>query len=322
MTKNKTLRNYDADYLISELSSEKRAEIARSLAEKLEAGLSEFERELTWAVARQLAEDAVEMVRLSLARSVCNCKFLPKDIGHSLAYDIDSVACPFLRATEIFSEEELREIAGAVSDSVRVAIADRDRLTARVTGLLAEIGNIDVAQKLLKNKRADIDEAGFALLSERFGVDDTLLETMAMRTDLPSAIAADLIKRVSRSAREQLEKNYEMAPDFVNVLAQDAQNNALLELAEFKSAAHAMNYAKTLNDKDELSHTFCLVALRNGNLRFFEAAISVLSGTSLQNVELILRDGGLEAIRRLCTKAGFPSLLHREIAEALSNRVG
>ncbi|WP_282609902.1 DUF2336 domain-containing protein [Pelagibius sp. Alg239-R121] len=321
METKKTLRGYNADYLVSEMQPEKRAEVARKLGGKLDTGLSELERELTWAIARQLAEDAVEVVRESLARSVRGCKFLPKDIGYTLAYDLDSVAVPFLEVTEIFSENELCAIALAVSDSVRSAIAGREDLTSKVSGLLAELGDADVAHTLIENEPAEIDESGFAALTKRFCDDQTLFEKMATRTDLPPSIATELVKRVSDSAREQLETRYSMAPDFVNVLAQDAQSNALLKLAEFATAAEAMGYAKELYGKGELTHTFCLMAIRNGNLPFFEAAMAVRTGISVENVELILRDGGVEATGKLCTKAKIPNFLHREIAETVDREV-
>lgn len=321
MDTKKTLRGYNADYLVNEMRPEKRAEVAKKLGSKLEVGLSKLEWELTWAVARQLAEDAVAMVRESLAHSVRNCQFLPKDIGYTLAYDLESVAVPFLEATEIFSEDELCEIARAVSDSVRIAIAGREDLTSKVSGVLAEVGNADVAHKLIENQPAEIDEQGYTSLSERFSKDETLFERMAMRTDLPPAIATDLIKRVSDTARAHLEQRYSMAPDFVNVLAQDAQSNALLKIADFATAAEAVGYAKELYAKGELTHTFCLMAIRNGNLTFFEAAMAVRTGISVENVELILRDGGVEATGKLCTKAKIPSFLHREIAETVDREV-
>lgn len=321
METKKTLRGYNADYLVSEMPPGKRAEVAKKLGGKLDAELSELERDLIWAVARQLAEDAVEVVRASLAISVRNCKFLPKDIGFTLAYDLESIAVPFLEVTEIFSEDELCAIALAVSDTVRNAIASREDLTSKVSGLLAEIGDSEVAHTMIENKPAEIDEPGFATLTKRFSDDETLFERMAMRTDLPPAIATDLVKRVSDSARAHLEKQYQMAPDFVNVLAQDAQSNALLKLAEFATAAEAVAYAKELYAKGELTHTFCLMAIRNGNLPFFEAAMAVRTGISVENVELILRDGGVEATGKLCTKAKIPSFLHREIAETVDREV-
>lgn len=321
MNDKKTLRSYEADYLVSEMQPEKRAEVARKLAGKLREESTQLERELTWAVARQLAEDAVEVVRSALARSICDCEFLPKDIGYTLAYDIESVAVPFLKVTEIFSENELVEIAGAVTDSVRIAIASRENLPPKVTNLLAEAGNLDVAHTMVDNPTAAIDEVGFATLTERFGRDQTLLERMALRTDLSPAIVTDLIIRVSNTARQELEKRYGMAPDFVNVLAQEAENNALLDLAEFNTASDALYYAADLHKKGELTPTFCLMAIRNGNLPFFEAAMAVRTGTSVENVELILREGSMQATSLLCTKAKLPSLLHREIAEKVNRQV-
>jgi uncharacterized protein (DUF2336 family) len=321
VNKKKTLRSYNADYLLSEMSAEKRAEVACKLESQLAWELTDLERELVWAVTRQLAEDAVQLVRQSLSHSVKNCKFLPQDIGLTLAYDIENIAAPFLEVTQIFSEQELCDIANAVSDSVRVAIAGRKDLTAKVSGLLAEIGNLDVAHTLIDNKPAQINESGFSTLSSRFSQDASLFEKMATRADLTPAIVTNLIMRVSDSARQQLESRYSMMPDFMNVLAQDSQTNTLLKLADSSSAADAVSYARELYEKGQLTHTFCLLAIRNGNLPFFEAAMAVRTGITVENVQRILRDGGFEATGKLCAKARIPSFMHAEIVESFDSRL-
>ncbi|TQV78355.1 DUF2336 domain-containing protein [Denitrobaculum tricleocarpae] len=300
---------------MSELQPEKRAEVAQKLSNKLKTGMTPLECQLIWAIARQLAEDAVEAVRAALAESVGKCAFLPKDIGYTLAHDLESVAIPFLKVTEIFSEDELIEIAGDVSDAVRIAIAERQDLPLKVSNHLATVGSVEVAHALVQNETAALDDHGFTKITKRFESHQDLLELVAKRADLSPRIAMGLIKKVSKTAREQLETRYGMSPDFVNVLAQEAENHALLDLAEFKTAAEAMQYATDLNQKGELTHTFCLMAIRGGNLPFFEAAIAVRTGTSVQNVELILREGNTQATSLLCTKARLPSMLHREIVE-------
>lgn len=321
MDEKKTLRSYQADYLLSDMQPEKRAEVACNLRSKLNAGANQLERELVWAVARQLAEDAVEVVRAALARSVRDCMFLPKDIGYTLAHDLKSISVPFLEVTEIFSEDELAEIAEKVTDPVRIAIAGRQDLPLRVSNRLAQVGNRKVAHTLIENDTAVIDDRGFTVLTERFGDTPSLMERMAMRSDLSSEIAMELIKRVSQTAREHLETRYGMSADYVNVLAQEAESHALLDLTAFKTASEAMDYAMDLNKKGELTHSFCLMAIRNGNLPFFEAAIAVRTGTSVENVELILREGNVQATSLLCAKARLPSMLHREIAERISDVV-
>lgn len=314
---NTTLRAYNADYLLSEMAPQKRAEVAARLGNKLDGDLTELERELSWAVARQLAEDAVEIVRCALAESVKSCPYLPKDIGFKLAYDIESVAAPFLAATEIFSDAELCEIARSVSQNLRAVMAGRNELSSEVCDLLSEIGDRAVAESLVTNATARIDDAAFRILQNRFDGDLPLFEKMATRGDLDPVLARELLQRASAAVEQKLNSDYDVAPDFTNLLIEESRSDVMLQLAKATNAKEAENLAREMFEKSELTPNLCLSAIRGGNLIFFEAAIAVRTGIPIQNVERIMHEGGPAGVAKICDKAKIPAFLHSEIAEAV-----
>ena len=97
--------------LLAGKDRESRQQIASTLGPRLEEGLSGLDSRVAEELARQLAADAIERVRVALSKSLRHNRFLPRDIAYRLAHDIESVSSPFLEMTEVFSDEELCHIA-------------------------------------------------------------------------------------------------------------------------------------------------------------------------------------------------------------------
>jgi uncharacterized protein (DUF2336 family) len=138
-------------------SGPERAGLARRLKERFEVGaLSASKRLAAEQLARTLAADAIETVRQELAEAVKHYRFLPRDIALKIAHDIDSVACPFLQATEVFSEEDWQQLVLTVSPVARVAIARRETLSEPLVDSLAQVGGEEVAEALVANPQAPL----------------------------------------------------------------------------------------------------------------------------------------------------------------------
>jgi len=66
-----------------------------------------------------------------------------------------------------------------------------------------------------------------------------------------------------------------------------------------------------------LAPTIMLRALCMGDLRFFEAAIAVLSKVPLTNIRVLLHDDGDLGLGSILRKAGIPQELHTVISTAI-----
>ncbi|HSR72956.1 MAG TPA: DUF2336 domain-containing protein, partial [Kiloniellales bacterium] len=216
--------------LLADKSAEQRAQLAGTVANRLNAsGISMRDRRAAEELARQLAEDAIDLVRQELSRAVRHSKSLPRDVAMRIAHDFDSIACPFLEVTEVFSEVDWQQLVLTVSRSARVAIARRPDLTEDVVGTLLQVGDAVVAETLAGNTRAPLSDPACRLIMDRFADSPWVLESLADRPSLPPEIALHLIRKVSGAARRKLAERYKL-PEATDSTVADAANQAILRL--------------------------------------------------------------------------------------------
>ncbi len=314
------LRDQVRDQLEDKDAAE-RLGLARRLAEPLaRSGLAPAERLAAEELARQLAQDAAEMVRMALAEAVKNYSFLPRDVALRIAHDIDSVACPFLEATEVFSEEDWQQLVLTVSPAARVAVARREHLSEGLVTVLAQVGEAEVAETLVANDNAPLAAPACATLMERFPDRPTVLERMARRSQLPAEIVVELVSKVSEAARETLAKRYDME-DFTAPVAAEARSATLLRMVGNTPPQDLRAFAETLHRRGELDPLFLLRALDGGFLAFFEAGMAVRAGLPVDNARALIRQGGDEAIAKLCDKARIPAALRDDVRRAIAGAV-
>ncbi len=204
--------------LLSNKDATQRAQLAQGIGTRLNSSdVSTIDRYAAEELARQLAEDAVQMVREELSKAVRHCRFLPRDIAMKIAHDVDAVAGPFLEVTEVFSEDDWRDLVRTVSQTARVAIAGRPDLSEGMVDFLVETGDICVAPTLIRNSQAPIKGSAFSTLMDRFEGQRWILELMVARTTLPPEIAIRLVSIVSEAAREKLARLHGIE-DFTNLI--------------------------------------------------------------------------------------------------------
>ena len=311
-----TLRE-QVEHLLSNKDATQRAILAQELAARLDSpNGSVSDRRAAEELARQLAEDAVQLVREELSKAVRHCQFLPHDIAVSIAHDVDAVACPFLQITEIFSEDDWRELVQTVSQAARMTIAGRPGVTEGVVESLVETGDICVAATLIRNARAPICDATYSTLLDRFEGYPWVLELMVARTSLPPEIAYRLVTRVSDAARERLAEAHGIE-DFTNLPVADARANALIRIIGKLRMDQLAGFASDLYRVDELGPAFLLQALNSGLVDFFEAAMAVHVHIPVENVRTLIRSGDEVALAQILDRAQVPDLLRQDITDAL-----
>ena len=299
---------------------EQRALLAQGLAKRLEkedAPLSD--RRAAETLARELAGDAIEVVRRELSKAVRQNRFLPRDIAMKIARDVDSVACPFLEVTEVFGEADWQTLILNASMPGRVAISRRVHMSEPMVNTLAEVGDASVAEALLENHHAPIKRHGFTILIQRFPDSPSVLERMVARKWLPADVAVALVSKVSEAAREQLAQRYGIV-DFTDLTASEARGDALLKVIQNAPAEEMIGYAESLNRTGELGPSFLLKALRMDMLAFVEQALALRAELPVQSTRLLFRSGSRDAITRLCEKAGIPKALWSDFCSVTGNR--
>ncbi len=302
---------------LSDKPLSKRRQLAVKLGERLEGELSDSERDVAWGIARQLIEDTSQAVREELAISLCNRPDLPKELGYMLARDAERVSAAFLAKTPVFKDEELCEIVRVVSNKVRKAIAGRPALETALADLLAQVGDAGVADILISNKGAQIGISGYRAVIDRFGHEPSLLEKMAMRSQLPARLVSELVGYVSDATRIFLEETYEVPKDVAERITEETESAVLLRLVDLQKNDEAEALLRVIYNKGLLNRTLCLLIARRGNLFAFATAVSLLTDIPAKNIELVLRQGAANAIEQVCQRAKLPEFAKKEIVERI-----
>jgi uncharacterized protein (DUF2336 family) len=85
-----------------------------------------------------------------------------------------------------------------------LAISGRSRLEVSVTDVLVDRGNSTVVGRLVKNEGAAFSDAGFSALTVRAERDQSLLEGLGRRADLPPKLFRELLLKATDIVRDRL----------------------------------------------------------------------------------------------------------------------
>lgn len=123
---------------------------------------------------------------------------LPHDIVLSLARDEAQVARPILRTSPLLDDEDLVEIAREGTRAHRLAIAERDDLSARVAQALCEPRDPSVIKALLANESAALPEPLLHAILDAMDDTPAIVDAMTSRPRLPASITTRLTRECAR----------------------------------------------------------------------------------------------------------------------------
>lgn len=299
----------DIQQLLTDPSDSVRADIAVKVAQEVEAkSLTAEEREIANAILRGLVKDAAERVRKSLSESLRYADNLPHDIALTLAKDIETVSLPLLETSPILSDDDLIEIISGGSQQKQIAIAGRPVVADRVAQAIVETDNTQAVTTLAGNEGAELSETTYASLIDRYGTSTEVTEALAHREDLPITISEKLITLVSGRLRDYLQL-HTLNEGQTDQLIQESRERATVDLVE--KAAHTANVlalANQLKSNGRLTPSLILRAIFTGDVRFFEAALSVLSQVPLKRAAVLIHDTGSLGLKSIFERSGLPGI--------------
>jgi uncharacterized protein (DUF2336 family) len=157
-------------------------------------------------VLRRLAVDIEVKARAKLAHRLAAIDNAPPVLIRSLAFDdAIEVAEPVLIHSERLTDDDLVENATIKSQDHLYAIAQRLKLSEKVTDVLVERGDQRVVHKVVKNKGARFSLAGYGKLTTRARYDRKLTLALGERSDLPRQYFLKLLEAASAKVRAKLE---------------------------------------------------------------------------------------------------------------------
>jgi uncharacterized protein (DUF2336 family) len=295
-----------------------RADATHALARAyLHSNVDEETRHGMEAAMTVLLDDPARDVRFALADALGSSPAAPRHVLLMLAADHADIAALVLSRSPVFIDAELVDIAAASSERLQIAIAERPLVMNSVCAAIAEVGEMAACRTLLLNVGADIARISLKRIAERFGDDPDLRDIMLGRADLPADIRQMLIRRLSDSLGALVIGKAWVGEGRAATLTREACDRATVSIAAETESEELVPLVEHLRVTGQLTTALLLRALCAGNVRFLEAALSVLSGIPQERVESLVEAGRVSAFRGVYAKAGLPMVAFDAFVAAL-----
>jgi len=316
----RSLTQADVTRLLSDSSPRTRARTTAKIAAEFDAAtLSEAERRIAEDIFRTLVKDTEVLVREALAAHLKSTPELPHDVALALARDVDSVALPVLKFSEVLTDDDLIEIVRGQEPAKQVAIAQRTGVSEAVSDALVDTGNEVAVAHLVGNEGAALSEDAFERVIDNYNESTSVADSLARRPNLPPAISERVVSALSERLQAYLVAEHDVSPDIASTLILQARERATATLIDYGSNdADLESLIEQLDRKERLTPSLLLRVLCVGDLNFFERAMSKLTNLPLPNVRILIHDKGMLGLEPLYMRAGLPQGLYPAFRAAVS----
>ena len=239
-----------------------------------------------------------------LSATLSEMDMAPRETVRQLAFHDDpTVAMPVLTKSNCLSENDLIEIVNSRGQQHLLAISGRRPLNEALTDALIRLGDVNVSNALARNDGARFSECGYATLVGRAERDESLMEKLGLRWDIPAKLLRELLEKATDVVRAR----FLTAPR--PVLQQKIQASAVV--AEQTSAvwSTAINYARAQNGVVALNRAG---KLNDSTVNRFAvgceytnvvAALSFMSDVKIEAIEPLIKSDRLYGLIVACKAA-------------------
>lgn len=314
------LTEADVLRLLNDPSPESRADAAAKIATHYDAAANfgAQERKLAEEIFSIMCRDAEVRVREAIATNLKDCPYLPHDIAHRLATDVDAVSLPVLMFSSVLTDEDLIEIVRSQSEEKQKAIAARPTVSANVSDALIETRNEAVVGTLVANEGADISEKSLQRVLDEFSHSDFVKSSMVARPSLPLEVTERLVTMVSERLQQELLVRHELSSEQLSDLILQSREKATLGLlSQDGKGQDARRMIVHLYRNGRLTPTILLRALCMGDMEFFESGIAVMSRIPLTHTRQMIHAGDRTVMTSIFDKAALPKPLQPAFAAAV-----
>lgn len=256
-------------------------------------------------IIRLLAEFETEM-RARIAQSLAASGQAPKALIRALAGDEISVARAVIAQSPLLENSDLIDIINSKTREHRLLVAARPNISAEVGDALLKPGEPEVLEALLNNQTAEISKAAMEYAVEESKLRANLRGPLAVRADLPPALAKLMMAFVSDELKRVLAAKF---PHEQLIVSQ-----ALNEIAAKKPPApessgqgvseKAAALIERLQANGELNITRVISFLREKRLPLFFAGMAGLTGLNAQSLVHFAFESEAQGLAVMCRAAG------------------
>ena len=302
----------DVNRLMSDGSKTVRADTAAKVAEEFEQqALNESERQIAEDIFRTLVHDAEQIVRETLSTHLKSCPEVPHDVALALARDVEEVALPILRSSEVLTDEDLVEIVQGQSQAKQVAVAQRPSVSPKVADAVIDTGNETAVARLVSNEGAELDEGAFDRVMTGYQNSDAVSDSLSRRSNMPAAVQEQLVSMLTEKMATALSAQSDLPADQLsNVLLQARERATLSLLSKGSSDEELEQLVDQMYCNGRLTASVVLRAIAMGDLAFFEVALARLARIPVQNARILIHDEGRLGLKSLYDKSSLPERLY------------
>jgi uncharacterized protein (DUF2336 family) len=300
------LSQADVARLMTDPTTEARVDTAAKVAAEFgEQQLSDKEREIAKEIFRVMVKDAEVRVREALSVHLKSSPDLPHDVAVTLAKDVDSVALPMLKFSEVLTDDDLIEIVRGPSAAKQVAVAQRPSVSSQVAGALIDTHNESAVMGLVANEGADLDEEALGRVMTEYEGNEEISDVLVRRPGLPPAFSEQLVSALSRKLESYLVDKHDLPADAAATLILQVRERATVSLlSEGSSDDDLERMVEQLHANGRLTSSLVLRALCMGDMSFFETAMARLA-----NARILIHDKGTLGLESIYLRAGMPERL-------------
>jgi len=305
----------DIKFLAEQPSAQARSVLASKLCKDYRQGgfTSASEVELVNDIFRMLLKDAEKSVRQALADELAHCEGAPRDIIIALTKDENSVALPVLRYSSALTEEDLITLVASTKEVARwVAIAQREVVAEQLSDHLMKTGHRIVMKEVLGNQGAALTEKTINDHWDLMSKDQSMLEIMVNRGNLPLTVAEKLFYSVSEELKRKLASEYKFNTPSLRKAVSNVREWQMLGIVPAQNDLdprddnHIEDLVNDLHKNGRLSYSLLMRALCTGNVQLFEAGIAKLAGLPRVNARILLMDRGPLGFEAIYKAAQMP----------------
>lgn len=253
--------------------------------------LSKRERHLMYEILQNTIHQAEMTLREKVSVRLATVEDVPRELVKLLANDEIEVAFPILSMSEALLDDDLIEIIHNRSIEHQLAITKRLVVSEQVSDAIVEYGEEDVIRSLLLNPNSKISSTTVEYLVNESKRLTSLQEPILRREDLDPALSQRMYGWVSSALQQYILDNYELDPEFVRTVVNEAAEEERISVAE-NSARQSpeKRLIEELEEDGQLAPETMVRILQEGDVRLFVAMFQRYTGLSDKVVLAMLTD--------------------------------
>ncbi len=284
--------------------------IIEDLREEQGTILTERPRALMLGMLRALIHDCDMAVRRKLGKRLSHSNYPPNHLLSMLASDDMEVTELVLRRSQVLRDGGLIQVVRYRAQQHLLATAMRRSFSEYMLGAPVNRRFADIIKTLLEDQDPEISMATAEYLSDEPRHLDTYQEPLIKQEDLKPELAKSMVLWISIALRSRILENFDIYPadldDQLEMSIDDISAYTILDCEDRGAHQPARLLAQHLARQNSITPELLIQALRQGEVRLFEALFCELGGLMVPLFQRLIYQSGSEGLAIACRAVEMP----------------